>query len=111
MDDAAHVRISPPGRFAWLLSFTRGQSAGGLALMVAPVAALAWSDSPGSARCFHPMELPIGIAAPAAGPVRERRADDAVLPDSRAGDPPEMTEGQLVGLSQNVAPGLAALGA
>lgn len=54
MDDAAHVRISPPGRFAWLLSFTRGQSAGGLALMVAPVAALAWSDSPGSARCFHP---------------------------------------------------------
>lgn len=62
MDDTAHAHIAPRRRFAALLSFTRSQSAGGLALIIAASVALAWSPSPACALYFRLLNLPISAA-------------------------------------------------
>jgi NhaA family Na+:H+ antiporter len=116
MDDTPRAQISPPRRLVALLGFTRSQSAGGLALMIAAAIALVWSNSPGSDLYFWLLNLPISIGLDThtlSLPLDEFVNDGLMalffltvgLEIRR-----EMTDGQLTGLPKVAAPGLAALG-
>lgn len=61
----------PPTPIERILSpfqrFTQAESAGGILLLVATVAALAWANSPWGESYFHLWEIPISIGAPGFG--------------------------------------------
>jgi NhaA family Na+:H+ antiporter len=106
----------PPNRFTALLGFLRSESAAGLALIIAAICALAWSNSASAGTYRWLMNLPITFSIGQAGlsmPL-DRWVNDGLMAlffltvglEIRR----EMTEGQLASRRQIAAPGLAALG-
>ncbi|HYZ20691.1 MAG TPA: Na+/H+ antiporter NhaA [Rhodopila sp.] len=109
-------QAKPAQRFAALLDFLRSESAAGLALIIAALAALAWSNSSAAGSYQDLMDLPIslGIGRAALAMPLDQWVNDGLMTvffltvglEIRR----EMTEGQLASLHRVAAPGLAALG-
>ncbi|HEX2941292.1 MAG TPA: Na+/H+ antiporter NhaA [Rhodopila sp.] len=108
---------APPGRrFTALLGFLRSESAAGLALIIAAIVALVWSNSPSSGAYRALLNVPIAVSighAAMAMPL-DRWVNDGLMAvffltvglEIRR----EITEGQLASWQRVAAPGLAALG-
>lgn len=118
MDDTATARaqVPPPRRFAALLAFTRTESAGGLALIIAAAIALTWSNTAHADLYFRLLNLPVGLSMGRNVLIMplDRWINDGLMAlffltvglEIRR----EMTEGQLATLPRVAAPGLAAIG-
>ncbi len=101
---------------AMLLAFLQNSSNGGLALVVAALAALVWSNSAASGAYAGMLAFPVGISVGAGGLTLPLSAwvNDGLMAlffltvalEIRR----ELTDGHLASLPQAVAPGLAALG-
>ena len=112
----ARGMTNAPPRLAGILAFIRGETVGGLVLMLAALVAVAWANSPAADVYEHILHLPVGVILGEA----TIRADlhfvvnDALMAvffllvglEIRR----EMTEGQLASVQRAAAPGIAALG-
>ncbi len=110
------VHAERPPRLAGLLAFIRGETAGGVVLVLSAVAAIAWANSPASGTYDGLLHLPLAISVGA----RTASADlhfainDGLMAvffllvglEIRR----EVTEGQLASPSRAAAPLVAALG-
>jgi Na+:H+ antiporter, NhaA family len=107
------MAILPPRRLSALLAFLRGQTAGGIALLVSALAALVWSNSSAADSYARLMALPLGIPPLGILPL-DLWINDGLMTlffltvslEIRR----EITDGQLASRRQIAAPGLAALG-
>ncbi len=97
-----------PNRYAALLAFLRSQTAGGIALIIAAMVALIWSNDSGAATYFHLIAYPVG------GLTVQGWINDGLMAvffltvglEIRR----ELTEGELSSIRHAAAPGMAALG-